>query len=170
MPGGTFEDGSGWLCKVCSRGTCHDRRPWSRFGCEYGRRADRRVAGLLGARRIIPLGQHSIMNDLGLSLAETSETVQTAFRDQLLALHSGWDALHAWNKARVTELSLALGAELVGGTGTASFMDWHETYPWTPDKSASSYIAYLQAHEAWVLEIDPRTSDIAWLAATEVEA
>jgi len=170
VPVGNFEGRSGWLCKVCSRGICRDARPWSWFGCEHCLRVDRKVAGLLGARRILPLGQHSIMNNLGLDLSETSETVQSAFCDQLLAMHSGWDALDAWSYAQVTELGLALGVELVDGIGALSLATWRDAYPSTSDASATAYLACLRAQDPWVLDINPRICDVDWLVATEVQA
>ncbi len=39
-----------------------ERQPWSWLGCETCRVVDARAASLFGGRRILPLGQHSIMN------------------------------------------------------------------------------------------------------------
>jgi hypothetical protein len=93
-----FDGYSGWLCKVCLRSVEADLRPWSWFGCEHCRAVNRRVGGVFGTKRFLPLGQHSIMNGLSLRPDGVSDAKVTAFYDQLTAMNRGWGSLHAWRE------------------------------------------------------------------------
>ena len=167
IPSGNFDDRSGWLCYVCLRGTCVDVRPWSFFGCEHCRSINRRVGELFGARRFLPLGQHSIMNDLGLRIAYATDAQRSAFADQLQAMVGGWKALGDWSREKCREMAVPLDVELIDGKGEVPLEEWEAAYPWTPEASATAYLEHLEAYQPWVLEVDPCIRDITWLTASD---
>lgn len=167
VPSGLFESRSGWLCYVCLRGPCREARPWSWFGCEHCRSMDRRVGALFGARRFLTLGQHSIMNDLGLKVDGASDAQLSAFADQLQAMVGGWKVLGDWSLEKCCEMAEPLDVELIDGHGEVPLEEWQAAYPWKPEASATAYLEHLTAHQSWVLELDPRIRDIEWLTASD---
>lgn len=169
IPSRNLEGRSGWLCYVCVRGTCRDVQPWSWFGCEYCREVDHRVGALFGSRRFLPLGQHSIMNNLGLRITDATDAPLSAFADQFQAMVGGWQALADWGKAHCQEMAEALGVNLTDGQGTVALEQWQAAYPSTPEASAQAYLAHLRAQQPWLLELEPRIDDITWLTASTTE-
>jgi hypothetical protein len=155
---------SGWLCTVCLRAVEPDRRPWSWFGCENCRAVDKRVAGVFGARRFLPLGQHSIMNGLSLSLDESSDARVVAFHDQCTGLIRGWEGLDTWRAQEADRLG-AIVREAVGDdVDEVPLSRWTELLPPGPQASARAYRGLLLQQYPWLIELDSRFDDVAWLA------
>ena len=155
---------SGWLCKVCLRSVEPDLQPWSWFGCEHCRAVDRRVGGVFGAKRFLPLGQHSMMNGLGLRPDETSGAKVVAFHDQLTAMNRGWGSLHQWRKERAAELTWILRAILGDDINEIPLSVWTETMDPGPQASAREYRDLLRHQHPWMLDLEERFDDVAWLA------
>jgi hypothetical protein len=155
---------SGWLCKVCLRSAEPDLQPWSWFGCEHCRAVDGRVAGAFGAKRYLPLGQHSMMNGLFLRPDGVSDAKVTAFYDQLTAMNRGWASLHAWRTERAAELTWMLQAILGEDLNEIPLSVWTEMMDPGPQASAREYRGLLRDRHPWMLDLDERFDDVDWLA------
>lgn len=139
LPDLKLEGCRGWLCTVCVRVALPDRRPWSWFGCETCRQVDARIASRFGARRLLPLGQHSIMNGTGLRLDIDDERVLAATYAEFLELGRGWDELGRW-KAQEGARLVAIAQERLGSMpASVALATWQE---WFPPGEAASIDAY----------------------------
>lgn len=155
---------SGWLCTVCLRDVEPNRQPWSWFGCEHCRAVDRRVAGVFGARRFLPLGQHSMMNGLSLSLDAVSDTKVLAFHDQCTGLIRGWDGLHSWREERAAELTQIMRAMFGEHLDQILLSCWTQMLEPGPAASARDYRDLLREQHSWLIDLDGRFDDVDWLA------
>lgn len=139
LPTLTLEGYVGWLCTVCVRVALPDQRPWSWFGCETCRQVDAQIASRFGARRLLPLGQHSIMNGTGLRLDIDDESVMAAVYAEFLALGRGWKELGTW-KAQEGARLVAIAEERFGEVpASVPLATWQE---WFPPGEAASIDAY----------------------------
>jgi len=155
---------SGWLCIVCLRSVEPDLQPWSWFGCEPCRAVDGRVARVFGAKRFLPLGQHSMMNGLSLRPDEATDAKMVAFYDQLTAMNRGWGGLHAWRKERAAELTWILRTILGEDLKEIPLSVWTEMMDPGPQASVREYRDLLRGQHSWLIDLDSRFDDVDWLA------
>lgn len=168
VPDGTFTSG-GWLCTVCCRGACEDRERWSWLACESCKKVNSRAAHLFGGARVLPLGRHSIMNGVGVSLAAGDSPQRAAAIQQLVAMGGEWKVLHEWRKTTVARMAAEQGWVQLGSEGTVGFFDdWEVAFPNTPAASAAAFAAYLRANQAFLLEVEPQLGDVEWLADIDI--
>ena len=171
FPSLDVEGYDGWLCKVCLRSVEANLRPWSWFGCQRCRAVDKRVGSVFGAKRFVPLGQHSMMNGLSLSADASSDASVIAFYDQAQAMNRGWTGLHEWQVEQAAELVWILRSILGKDLDEVPLSVWTEMLAPSAQASAWEYRALLRAHHSWLIDLDPRFDDVDWLAgATSQEA
>lgn len=155
---------SGWLCKVCLRVPLPNRRPWSWFGCGPCRRADARLASRLGGKRFLPLGQHSIMNGLGIRLADSSPMRVRAAHDQMVAMGREWQVLEGWRDHLASTTAQQWLDERGGGATVVPLSEWQARYPAGRLASGISYSGLLERHYPWILDVAPEAADARWLS------
>lgn len=90
LPALEFRDWRGWMCKICLRMSLESVPPWSWFGCMYCRNVDAWAARAFGGRRLLPLGQHSIMNGRSIPLSMPDGPGRRAKARGLMAIGEGW--------------------------------------------------------------------------------
>jgi hypothetical protein len=164
LPGLGLRGWSGWLCKVCRRVPLPNRQPWSWYGCEWCRAVDRRAAALFGGDRILPLGQHSIMNGIGIPLSTPEGPGLTAQFEQFAALGRGWDDIDAWAGLEGDRL-VAVVQELPGLPGAeVPLPTWQEWFPRSREASADAFVRMISLQQPWLVEMEPQVGDRAWLA------
>ena len=118
------------LCLVCARGTAGGTTRWSWLACTHCRAVDRALRDWLGMR-VLPLGRHSIMNGVGLRVAEASQDDVDAFAVRFEGLGLGWDRLYVWGAAEARRL-----ADRLVDTGPEVPLErWQADFP--PSVSAS---------------------------------
>lgn len=154
---------SGWLCKVCRRQALPNRRPWSWFGCETCRAVDRRAASLFGGKRILPLGQHSIMNGIGLRLSTADDARLTATFEQFAALGHGWQDIDAWAVLEGDRLVDEVLRHCGHVDERVPLLVWQEWFPPSRDASADAFSRLMCLQQPWLSEIEPRAADRRWL-------
>jgi hypothetical protein len=167
LPDLRLQGWSGWLCKVCRRVPLRNQQPWSWFSCETCRAVDRRAAVLFGGRRILPLGQHSIMNGLGIPLSTPEGPGLTARFEQFVALGRGWEDLDAWAALE--------GERLVSGIPSAGsrtdeavpLATWQQWFPPSREASIDAFARLIALQQPWLVDVDPRVSDAAWLERSD---
>lgn len=163
IPSGLLE-GGGWLCTVCCRGGCPDQERWSWLACEYCRAINHRAAALLGGRRILPLGAHSVMNGVSVPLSWGESPARDAAVEQMVAMGGEWNVLRNWRKSQIALMADRGGWVALGEQGVVDVDEWDDAYPDTVLAAAESFRAYLLAHRAWMIDIEPLLGDPAWLA------
>jgi len=154
---------SGWLCKVCRRVPLPNRQPWSWFGCETCRVVDARAASLFGGRRILPLGQHSIMNGAGIRLSTPEGPGLDAKFEQFVALGHGWEDLSRWAAVEGDRLAATVPVEDWGPSESVPLATWRECFPSGRAASACAFTRLIAEQQPWLVEMDPRVGDVDWL-------
>ena len=167
LPDLTLQGWSGWLCKVCRRVPLRSQPPWSWFGCEECRAVDRRAASVFGGRRILALGQHSIMNGASIRLPVAEGPALTAKLEQFAMLGSGWKDLSDWAVLEGARLVGDLLAHSEGMSGSVPIEAWLAHVPPGRVASADAYVRLLALQQPWLIEIEPRLGDAGWLTGEE---
>ncbi len=159
-----FRGWSGWLCKVCRRVPLPNQQPWSWYGCQACRAVDQRAAGRFGGKRILPLGQHSIMNGIGIRLATPEGPGLTAKFEQFVALGRGWQDIDAW--AEIEGERLVAAAEGFGSRLAESvpLPTWQEWFPPSREASADAFARLIALQQPWLIDLESKVGDVAWLA------
>ena len=155
---------SGWLCHVCRRVPLPRQAPWSWFGCEACRAVDRRAASLFGGERILPLGQHSMMNGLGIRLSTAAGPGLEAAFEQFAALGRGWDDLSAWAEVEAERLVASVADLGVRTDELVPLPTWQEWFPPGRPASADAFVRLIARQQPWLVDMEPRLGDVAWLA------
>jgi len=155
---------SGWLCKVCRRVPLPNRQPWSWLGCETCRVVDARGASLFGGSRILPLGQHSIMNGAGIRLSTPDGPGLDAKFDQFVALGRGWEDLSRWAALEGLRLAATVSEADWGESASVSLASWREWFPSGPIASADAFTRLIAQQQPWLADMEPRVGDVDWLA------
>ena len=167
LPGLGLRGWSGWLCKVCRRVPLRNQKPWSWFGCESCRAVDRRAASLFGGRRILPLGQHSIMNGASIRLSTPEGPGLTATFEQFAALGRGWQDLDSWAVLEGDRLVAQIPEEVRRADEQVPLPRWQEWFPPSRAASADAFVRLIGLQQPWLIEIEPQVGDHAWLAGEE---
>jgi len=170
LPGLGLRGWSGWLCKVCRRVPLPNRKPWSWFGCEPCRAVDRRAAALLGGERILPLGQHSIMNGIGIPLSTPEGPGLAARFEQFAALGRGWQGLDAWAEFEGDRMAAMIPEADGLPDGEVPLPRWQEWFPPGRDASVDTFIRLIALQQPWLIEMEPRIGDAGWLAGEDSDA
>ena len=161
---------SGWLCHVCRRAPLRNSAPWSWFGCSPCRDVDAWAARALGGQRILPLGQHSIMNGVGIELSTPDGPGRDATIDQLVAVGQGWRQLDEWCTAESERLVAEVRERCGDVPGSVSLPQWQQWFPPSQAASADAFSRLLRTQQAWLIDVDPRLGDVAWLVGDERDA
>jgi len=167
LPELTIVGWSGWLCKVCRRVPLRNSAPWSWFGCGSCRAVDARAAAALGGKRLLPLGQHSIMNGVGIRLSTPDGPGRSAKFEQLVSIGQGWQELDQWRDAETARLVAELRDRIAELPESVPVPQWQEWFPASRQASADAYLRLLQAQQPWLLDIEPRLGDVTFLAKGE---
>ena len=167
LPGLALRGWSGWLCKVCRRVALPNRQPWSWFGCETCRAVDRRAATLFGGERILPLGQHSIMNGIGIRMSTPEGPGLTAKFEQFVALGRGWQDIDAWAGLEGERLVAGMPGSRAGGVESVPLPRWQEWFPPSREASADAFARLIALQQPWLIDIETRVNDVAWLTGGE---
>jgi hypothetical protein len=167
LPGLALRGWSGWLCKVCRRVALANRQPWSWFGCETCRAVDRRAASLFGGERMLPLGQHSIMNGIGIRLSTPEGPGLTAKFEQFVALGRGWQDIDAWAALEGERLVAGMRGVGVDEAETVPLPWWQERFPPNREASADAFARLIALQQPWLIDIETRVNDVAWLTGGE---
>jgi hypothetical protein len=154
---------SGWLCRVCRRAALRNSAPWSWYGCGSCRMVDARAAAALGGQRLLPLGQHSIMNGASIRMSMLEGPGRDAKVDQLDAISEGWRQLDEW----CVKESERLVAEVLDRFGrvpeSVPYPQWQEWFPSSRTTSADALSRLLREHQPSLIDVEPRLGDLAWL-------
>ncbi|MEI6363537.1 MAG: hypothetical protein WCP95_15550 [Actinomycetes bacterium] len=153
----------GWLCKVCRRVPLRSQPPWSWFGCETCRVVDARAASLFGGRRILPLGQHSIMNGTSIRLSTPEGPGLEAKFEQFVALGHGWQDLSRWAAVEGDRLAAAVPEADWRGSESVPIATWQEWFPASRVASADAFARLIAEQQPWLVEMEPRVGDADWL-------
>ena len=151
---------SGWLCKVCRRVPLRNQKPWSWFGCESCRAVDRRAAALFGGRRILPLGQHSIMNGASIRLSTPDGPGLTARFEQFAALGRGWQDLDAWAVLEGDRLVAQLPEEGRRADEQVPLPQWQEWFPPSRAASADAFVRLIGLQQPWLIDMERLVGDV----------
>jgi hypothetical protein len=162
----TIRGWSGWLCKVCRRVPLRSQPPWSWFGCETCRAVDARAASLFGGRRILPLGQHSIMNGASIRLTTPNGPGLDAKFEQFVALGRGWEDLSRWAALEGDRLASTVSEANWSSFESVPLATWQMWFPASPAASADAFVRLIAEQQPWLLEIEPRVGDVDWLTGT----
>jgi hypothetical protein len=92
------------------------------------------LRGWLGIR-VLPLGRHSLLNGVGLRVAEASAEQADAFAVQFEGLSLGWDTLFDWGHAEARRLADAL----VDDAPDVPLTKWQRAYPPSLAASVDAY-------------------------------
>ncbi len=127
------------LCLVCARGTAGGTTRWSWLACASCRSVEKALQDWLGIR-VLPLGRHSLMNGVGLRVAEASEGEVDAFAVRLEGLGLGWDRLFDWGAAEARRLA----DSLVGVGPDLPLAAWQAAFPPSTTASLDAYERILE--------------------------
>lgn len=167
LPELTMVGWSGWLCWVCRRVPLRNAQPWSWYGCGSCRAVDAGAAAALGGRRLLPLGQHSIMNGVSIRLSTPKGPGLDAKFDQLVSIGQGWQELREWSDAETVRLVDHLGDRVGDLPESVSLPRWQEWFPPSRQASADAFLRLLKTQRPWLLDLGPRLGDVVWLAEGE---
>ena len=112
------------LCVLCVRDTVTTASRWSWLACDACRTVSRDVGEAYGVRSILPLGRHSLMNGIGVRLADGELQVRRQ-TNAFLATVQRWDSLNAWQRAEFAWMA----APLRGRGPTVSLVEWQRRWP-----------------------------------------
>jgi hypothetical protein len=160
---------SGWLCKVCRRVPLPNQQPWSWFGCETCRVVDARAASLFGGRRILPLGQHSIMNGASIRLSTPDGPGLEAKFEQFVALGRGWDDLSRWATLEGDRLAATVLEADWGPSESLPLATWRAWFPAGRVASADAFVRLIAEQQPWLVEMEPLVNDVDWLTGDRHE-
>ena len=152
-----------WLCWICAREVVGGHVPWVSRACRNCWGVNKKAGRLFGGDRIWPLGLYSLMNGVGIQLWGGGNHMDARiqqFVDQFRAMTSMADTLEAW---AATERA-RMGARAGLTSGAVSRVWWEARFPSSSRASASAFARLTRTHQPWLIEIDPRVADIAWLA------
>jgi hypothetical protein len=169
LPDLAIQGWSGWLCKVCRRVPLPNRQPWSWFGCETCRVVDARAASLFGGRRILPLGQHSIMNGIGIRLSTPEGPGLSAKFEQFVALGRGWNDLYDWAAVEGERLVASLPESSTDKRESVPLNLWQEWFPPGRVASADAFVRLIAEQQPWLVEMEPLVIDVDWLTGDRHE-
>jgi hypothetical protein len=164
LPGLSLRGWSGWLCHVCRRVPLASQPPWSWFGCPFCRQVDARAASALGGRRLLPLGQHSIMNGASIPLSMLAGPGRDATIDQLVSIGLGWKQLGEWCDAEGARLVREAGQRERTLPDAVPVPQWQEWFPPGLAASADAFARLIAEQQPWLIDIEPRLGDVEWLA------
>ena len=125
------------LCVLCVRDTVTTASRWSWLACNTCRTVSRAMGEANGVRSILPLGRHSLMNGIGVRLADGDLQVRRQ-TNAFLATVQRWDSLNAWQR---TEFAW-LAAPLCGAGPTVSLVEWQRRWPPSLGASVDAFERY----------------------------
>ncbi|MDP1876215.1 MAG: hypothetical protein Q8M17_01460 [Actinomycetota bacterium] len=164
LPALDVRDWRGWLCKVCLRMPLESVPPWSWFGCAYCRNVDAWAARAFGGRRLLPLGQHSIMNGGSIPLSMPEGPGRRAKARGLMAIGEGWRQLSEWREMEAARLVDELRGRIGDLPDSVPVDQWQEWFPPGLPASADAFARLVKQQRPGLAEIDPRVVDVDWLA------
>ena len=155
---------SGWLCKVCRRVPLPNRSRGPGTAVRPAALSISARPDAFGGKRILPLGQHSIMNGIGIRLATPEGPGLTAKFEQFVALGRGWQDIDAW--AEIEGERLVAEAEGSGSRLAESvpLPTWQEWFPPSREASADAFARLIALQQPWLIDMEPKVGDVAWLA------
>ena len=164
LPGLGLRGWSGWLCKVCRRQPLPNQQPWSWYGCQACRAVDQRAAALFGGKRILPLGQHSIMNGIGIRLS--TPRAPASRRSSSSSSRSVADGRTSTRGPRSRESGSSrpprgLG---IGQAESVPLPTWQEWFPPSRQASADAFTRLIALQQPWLIDMESKVADVAWLA------
>ncbi len=127
------------LCEVCARGTAGGVTRFSWLACQSCRTVEKALQEALGVR-VLPVGRHSLMNGVGLQVAQAPASEVAEFTVDFEGLAASWHRLSEWGRAE----ALRLAATVDGEDPDVPLATWQERFPASLASSVNAYERYLR--------------------------
>ncbi len=117
------------LCHLCVRAVMASGSRWTWYACDSCRKVNNQIAtAILGEpdprNKILPLGRHSMMNGVALSLHNADSNARTErLIESVMELQDFWDRLSTWKSEEGERLVAVSG---FGGLETVPLDRWLE--------------------------------------------